>query len=269
MRKWLLMIMVVLLTGCGSPSHEKRDNYLKVGTIAGPETELMEVAKKIAAEKHKLEIDIIEFNDYLLPNQALAEGSIDANLFQHIPYLEKYKQQNQANLVAIARTFIYPMGVYSSKYNSLGGIKRKAIIAIPNDPSNEARALVVLQAAGFIFLKPEHARDGTVKDIAENPNEFEFKEMDAAQLARALEDVDFAVINTNYAMQADLMPDRDALFLEPKESPYANVLVIRDEDRSRPEFAKLIDALHSKEVTDKAKELFKNQAIKAWKSKSQ
>ena len=181
-----------------------------------------------------------------------------------MPYLQKYLQKNPHEITAIAKTFIYPMGIYSRKIHNLGDIARNAVIAIPNDPSNEARALIVLQAAGFIFLKPEHARVGTVKDIAENPNDFQFKEMDAAQLPRALEDVDLAVINTNYAILAELVPDRDALFLENKDSPYANVLVVRIEDQTRPEFDKLIKALHSEEVINKAKELFKNQAVQAW-----
>ena len=263
MKKFLAIIaMAFFITAC---DQKKSANTIKIGTIAGPETELVETAKEVAANQYDLNIEIVQFNDYAMPNEALADGSIDANVFQHKPYLDESIAARGYPLVVIGKTFIYPMAIYSDKVKNLSQLPDKAIIAIPNDPSNEARALLLLQDAKLITLKPNAGVNATVTDIASNPKQLQFKEIDAAQLTRVLNDVDAAVINTNYAMLANLMPKRNGLFVEKSSSPYANLIVVRSKDRNNEQLQNLVKALHSKPVEQRAKTLFKGQAIPAWK----
>lgn len=266
MRFLRVFSFILALSFVLSACHKQRaENELYVGTIAGPETELMEVAKKIAQEKYHLNIVIVQFNDYSLPNQALADGSIDANMFQHQPYLDAAVKAKHFPIVSIAKMFIYPVGVYSSKWKSINQIPDKAIVAIPNDPSNETRALILLQQGGLITLKSNPNETLSPLDIEKNPKHLQFKELDAAQLPRVLPDVDLAVINTNFALLAGLNPKDNALLKESASSPYANVVVVRADKKNAPKFQQLLEALHSPEVLEKAKQLFKNQAIPAWK----
>jgi D-methionine transport system substrate-binding protein len=258
----LSMLLVGLITaGCQSKSKE---NEIKVGTIAGPETRLMEVAKDVAENKYGLKIDIITFSDYLMPNTALNDGNIDANMTQHQPYLDETIKNRHYDLVAIGKTFIYPMGIYSQKLKSISEIPTGGAIAIPNDPSNEARALLLLSKAKLIKLNPNAGINASVIDITDNPKHLKIEELDAAQLTRALPDVDLAVINTNYAVPAGLLPTKDALFMEDKNSPYANIVVVRKDNENDPKFEKLMEALHSPEVIAEAEKLFHNAAIPAW-----
>ena len=256
----LLILGLFFLTAC----QQQSTNVLKVGTITGPETLLMDVAKIVAKNKYGLEIDVVEFSDYSIPNTVLADGSINANMFQHLPYLNAANKAHGFKLVSIAKTFVYPMGIYSTKIKSLKAIHTGANVAIPNDPSNEARALLLLEKAGLISLKEGAGINATPMDLASNPHKLKFKELDAAQLPRVLQDVELAVINTNFAVPAGLTPSDDALFLEDKDSQYANMVVVRKADKNDPRFAQLIDALHSDEVLQKAKELFHGEAIVAW-----
>lgn len=257
-----IIVMAFLLAAC---NQQQSKNTIKVGTIAGPETQLMEAAKEVAVKKYDLNIEIVQFNDYAMPNEALADGSIDANVFQHKPYLDQSIAARGYPLVSIGKTFIYPMAIYSNKFKKLSQLPDEATIAIPNDPSNEARALLLLQDAKLITLKANAGASATVTDIASNPNAFTFKEIDAAQLTRVLNDVDAAVINTNYAMLANLMPKRNGLFVEPASSPYANLIVVRSKDRNNEQLQELVKALHSQMVQQRAEILFKGQAIPAWK----
>lgn len=252
---------IFLVAGCGK---HRSKNEIYVGTIAGPETELMEVAKQVAEEKYGLKVIIVEFNDYSLPNQALVDGSIDANMFQHQPYLDAAVKAKNFPLTTIGKMFIYPMGVYSSKWKDINHLPNNAIVAIPNDPSNETRALLLLQQGGLIKIKPHNSEIVALTDIAKNPKHLQFKELDAAQLPRILPDVDIAVINTNYALLAGLSPSENSLLKEAASSPYANVVVVRTADKDAAKFQDLLNALHSEKVLDKAKTLFKNQAIQAW-----
>lgn len=256
-----LISFILVLTACDNKNNQK--NTLKVGTIAGPETSLVIAAKEVA-EKNGVNIQVIEFSDYNIPNTALNDGSIDANIFQHDPFLQSAIKAHGYTLVAIGKTFIYPMGIYSKKIKSLSELPDKAIVTIPNDPSNEARALLLLQKANLIKLKNENDINATPQDILENPKQLQIKELDAAQLPRTLADVDIAVINTTFAIPADLLPKRDAIFIEDQSSPYANLIVVREKDQNKPELKKLTEALHSQAVMDKAKELFSDQAIPAW-----
>lgn len=262
-RKIICAITITLAAvSCGKK--QRAPNEVIVGTIAGPETTLMEVAKDVAKEKYNIDLKIVQFNDYVLPNTALADGSIDANMFQHMPYLQATMKAKGYNLTSIGKTFIYPMGIYSKKIKSLRELKDGSSVAIPNDPSNEARALLLLQNAGLITLKKSADVTATVNDIATNPKKLQFKEMDAAQLPRVLDDVTLAAINTNYAVIANLLPTRDAIFMEKSDSPYANIVVIRAEDKSKENLQHLVAALQSNKVLAKSKELFQGQAIAAW-----
>lgn len=258
MRIFSVLVLLISLVACNKPS----PNTLTIGTIAGPETDLVEVAKDVAQKQYGLTIKIVEFNDYNLPNEALRDGSLDANVYQHLPYLKAAMKAHGYDLEAIGKTFVYPTGIYSSKIKSLAQLPEHATIAIPNDPSNEARALLLLQKAGLIELKDENSV--SIADIANNPKHLVIKELDAAQLPRILADVDAAVINTTFAIPAGLSPTRDAIFVEGKDSPYANLIVIRRNSNKKPQLEEFVKAMNSPEVTNKAKEIFGDSAIPAW-----
>jgi D-methionine transport system substrate-binding protein len=243
---------------CSKPS----PNTLVIGTISGPETELIETAKKVAETHYGLTIKIVEFNDYNLPNEALQDGSLDANVYQHLPYLKAAVLSQHYNLEAIGRSFVYPMGIYSKKYKSLQDLPEKSLIAVPNDPSNELRAFVLLEQAGLVTVNK--TTNTGAPELASNPKKFQFKEMDAAQLPRVLPDVAAAVINTTFALPAGLNPAKNALFTEEKDSPYANVIVINKDSSKRPQLELFVKALNSNDVRQKAKNLFGDAAIPAW-----
>tara|TARA_R110002110_G_scaffold404606_1_gene623115 strand:+ start:137695 stop:138504 length:810 start_codon:yes stop_codon:yes gene_type:complete len=255
-------LFLLFLLGCQQKVRE--DNEIFIGTISGPETELMEVAKQVAKQKFDLDITIFEFEDYAMPNIALSEGSIDANMFQHQPYLDVINAQRNLDLVSIGKMFIYPMAIYSTKHKTLADLPQKAIIGIPNDPSNEARALLLLQKAELLRLTQSDPLSVTPDKIKANPKQLKFKELMAAQLPRVLEDIDAACINTNYALAAGLSPTKDGLYYEGQDSPYVNIVVTRQADKDHEKFQQLMDALHSKEVIDKAQELFGQEVIRGW-----
>lgn len=258
MRLFLSILLALPLFACQKPS----PNTLRVGTIAGPETELVETAQEVAKKKYGLDIKIIPFNDYNLPNTALQDGSLDANVYQHLPYLEASIQAHHYDLEAIGRTFVYPVGIYSQKIKSLNDLPPHALIALPNDPSNEMRALELLEKAKLITLKDQ--KHNGLQDIASNPFGLRFKEMDAAQLPRVLNDVDAAVINTTFAIPAGLNPAHDAIFMESKDSPYANIVVIRKDSPKKAQLLLFVKALNSDEVKAKASALFGDAALPAW-----
>ena len=264
-RMWKKLLLTLssflILTACNS--HDDK-NTLKIGTISGPETELLEVAKQVAQDKYHLTLKVIEFTDYTQPNTALNDGSIDANMFQHQPYLDQQIKDRHYAQIAIGKTFIYPMGIYSRKIKTLAEVPMQALFAIPNDPSNEGRALLLLQKAGLIQLKSSAGLYATPNDIQSNPKQIKFTELDAAQLARSLPDVTAAVINTNYAVPAGLSPTKDAIFHEGKDSPYANIIVIRADEQNDPRMKQLVAVLQSAEVAEAAKKIFNDQAIPAW-----
>lgn len=259
MRLLALLTLLTALTACKDHSDP---NTLTVGTIAGPETELVQVAANIAHQQYGLNVKIIEFNDYNLPNAALQDGSLDANVYQHLPYLQSSMKAHGFELEAIGKTFIYPTGIYSKKVKSIKELPNQATIAIPNDPSNESRALLLLDKAGLITLKT--TENVSLKDITQNPKQLIFKELDAAQLPRVLDDVDAAVINTTFAIPAGLTPSHDAIFIEDKDSPYANVIVIHRDSKKKNQLMQLVNALNSEPVKQKATELFGEGAFAAW-----
>lgn len=240
------------------------DNHsLKVGTVAGPETDLMEVAARIAEEEYGLDIEIVEFTDYVTPNAALADGSLDANAFQHEPYLQSMIDDRGYELAIAGRTFVYPIGAYSEQYSDIANLPDGAQIALPNDPSNEGRALILMHNEGLITLEDPSFLEATPLDIAENPRDFRFREIEAAQLPRVLPDVDMAFINNTFAQPAGLTLD-DALIKEGPESPYVNLIAVRAGDEEREDIRQLVDAYQREEVIDKAEELFKGAAVPGW-----
>ncbi len=225
----------------------KKKITIKVGATPVPHAEILNVVKPILKKKGII-LNIVEFTDYVQPNLKLAEKELDANFFQHIPYLEDFSKEHRLNLTYIAKVHIEPMGIYSQKVKKLNQLKQGATIAIPNDATNGGRALLLLQSAGLIKLKPNVGIKAKVSDIIKNPKKIKIIELEAATLPRVLPDVDAAVINTNYALEAKLVPTKDALFIETANSPYVNVLAVRKGDESRPELKELAKALNSPEV---------------------
>jgi D-methionine transport system substrate-binding protein len=262
--KLSLFAIFLLLTLTACREEAPKDSTLKIGTISGPETDLMETAKMVAKQQHNLDIFVVPFGNYAIPNAALSDGTIDANIFQHQPYLQASIKAKHYDLTAIAKTFLYPMGLYSLSIDSLKDLPNKATVAIPNDPTNEARALLLLQKAGFIELRKNAGIMAKLSDIIDNPKQLKIIELNAAQLPRALQDVSLAAMNTTYTAAVGLTPSKDALFLEGKDSPYTNLIVIRTKDKDDPRLQQLIAAVHSPEVVEKAKQLFKGDAIPAW-----
>jgi len=265
MLKKIIFSLVTLLAvfSLASCKQKQAPNTIKVGTIAGPETQLMQVAKKVALKRYGLHIKIIVFSDYNIPNAALNDGSIDANAFQHIPFLKSQIKDHGYKIVSIGKTFLYPMGLYSKKIKSLMDLKNNSQVAIPNDPSNEARALLLLQKANLIKLKPGATINATPINIADNPKNLSFIELDAAELPRALNDVAIAAVNTNFAAPAGLTPS-EALFREGLDSQYTNIIAVRADNKNNPKLLELVKAYQSQPVINEAKKLFGSGAIPAW-----
>lgn len=260
----ILFSLTALLAGCGgAPKSAGADKPLKVGVTAGPHAEIMDIVKKVA-EKDGLKIQVVEFNDYVQPNVALNQGDIDINSFQHQPYLDNMVKDRNFAIVSVAKTVIFPMGVYSKKLKNIADLKPGAVIAVPNDPTNGGRALLLLEKLGVIKLKPGAGLKATVADIAENAKNVKIRELDAAQIPRSLDDVDLAAINTNYAMTAGLVPTRDALAIENADSPYANIIAVPAAKKDDPAVQKLIKAYHSPEVKQFVQEHFKGSVVAAW-----
>ena len=254
-----------LLAGCGGASKPAADanKPFRVGVTAGPHAEIMEEVKKVAA-KDGLNIQIVEFNDYIQPNIALNQGELEANSYQHQPFLDNQIQERKYALTSVAKTVIFPMAAYSKKVKSAAELKEGAIVAIPNDPTNAGRALLLLEKQGLLKLKEGAGLKATVADVMGNPKNIQLRELEAAQVPRSMEDVDLAVINTNYALVAGLVPTKDSLFIEDGNSPYANVIAVRSQDKENPAVQKLLKAYQSEEVKKFVAEHFKGSALAAW-----
>lgn len=223
------------------------ETRLSVAATAVPHAEILEHIKPALA-KDGVVLDIKVFTDYIQPNVQVAEKKIDLNFFQHQPYLDEFNKNKGTNLVSVTPVHVEPYGAYSKKVSKVADLKNGAIIAIPNDPSNGGRALVLLEQNGLIKLKDARNILSSVKDIVENKKGFKIKELEAATLPRVLDQVDLALINTNYAIEAKLVPTRDALFIEDSKSPYANLLVARPDNKDSEAVKKLVAALHSADV---------------------
>lgn len=236
---------------------------IKVGVSPGEHAEIMEEVARVA-EPMGLEIDVIEFSDYVVPNQALADGDIQANSFQHVPYLEAQMKDRGFALTVVGNTITTPMGVYSDKVSDIAALEEGATFGIPNDPTNGGRALLVLQELGLIKVDPAAGLTPTVLDITENPKDLSFKELDAAQLPRSLADLTAALINTNYAIASGLNPKEDSIAMESAENPYVNVIVVREGDEEAPWVETLLKAYHSDEVKAFIDESYQGTVITSW-----
>ena len=267
-----LAFSALALAGCGSQqsassgasSAASGAKTLKVGATAVPHAEILEAAKPLL-EKEGITLEIVEFNDYVQPNLALNDKELDANFFQHEPYLKNFMDvHKEVKLKNAAGIHIEPMGVYSRKIKKLDELKDGATIAIPNDPTNGGRSLLLLEKAGIIKLKEGVGEKATVGDIAENKKNIKFQEVEAAQVPRTLDDVDAAVINSNFAMQVNLDPTKDAMFIEDSTSPYVNIIAVREGDENRPEIQALIKVLHSDEIKQFITEKYKGAVVPAF-----
>lgn len=258
----LALVLVLVLTSCAqkeAPSDPKSPQVLKVGATVTPHGEVLEYAKKQLSEKG-IELEIVEFNEYTLINPAVDSGELDANYFQHISYLNDFNEKNNTTLVSAGKIHYEPYGLYGGKLSSLDDLKDGSSVAVPNDATNEARALLLLEQAGLITLKEGAGILATIHDIVENPNNLEIVELAAEQIPRALQDVDFAVINGNYAIAAGLNVAEDSLVIEAADGEagevYANVVAVK-EDRANDEAIKiLVDVLQSNEVANWIKEQY-------------
>lgn len=263
-----LVSLAVVAAGCGG-GDKKADNgadkkvTLKVGATAVPHAEILNQIKGTLA-KEGVDLQIIEFSDYVKPNLALNDKELDANFFQHEPYLDTFVSERKMNLVSAGKVHIEPMGIYSKKIKSLNDIPEGAKIAIPNDPSNGGRALALLQSAKLLKLKDGVGVKATVGDIVGNDKKLKIVEIEAALLPRSMDDTDLSVINSNFAMEAKLNPVKDSLFTEPKESPYANIVAVRKGDENRPEIQKLMNALRSPEVKKFIEDKYKGAVVAAF-----
>jgi YaeC family lipoprotein len=217
---------------------------LRIGVNPIPHGEILQEVMPLL-EKEGVHVQIIYFSDYIQPNLALASGEIDANLFQHVPFMDRFNRDHGTHIVAVAKIHIEPLGLYPGRTKTLSALPDGAIIAIPNDPVNSGRGLLLLQSAGLIQLRTGTKTSTTLEDVSQNPRHLRISELEAAQLPRSLRDVDAAVINTNYALAAKLNPLKDAIFLENSSSPYANVLSTLPGKANDPRIHALITALQS------------------------
>lgn len=236
---------------------------LVVAATQVPHAEILDFVKPTLA-KEGVDLEVKVFSDYVQPNVQLVDKQVDLNFFQHQPYLDTFNQDRKAHLVAIAKVHVEPFGAYSKKIKKVSELKNGATVAIPNDPTNGGRALLLLQKQGLIKLKNPTDIRVTPRDVVENPHKLKFQELEAAMLPRSLDDVDLALINTNYALEAGLVPTKDALFIEGSDSPYANVLVARPDDKDKPAVQKLVKALHTPEVKQFILEKYKGAVVPAF-----
>lgn len=255
----LTICALFVLAGCSS----QPKNELRIAATAIPHVQMLEFVKP-DLKAQGINMVIMVTNDYNMPNRSLADHEIDANFFQHIPFLEEQIKQFHYPIESLAKIEIEPMGIYSKKIRSLTDLKDSATIAIPNDPTNEARALFLLQKQGLIQLDNSSNQQATILNITSNPKHIKFIEVDAAMLPRSLEDVDAAAINTNYALEAKLSPIRDALALEGKDSPYVNVIAIRIREENRPDIQALKTIMTSDKMREFIDEKYKGAVLPAF-----
>lgn len=252
-------VLAFSVVGCGANEDVSKDTKkLIVGATAVPHAEILEHIKPILKEKG-YELEIKTFDDYSLLNPAVDDGSLDANFFQHIPFLEQGIKGQGLELDYTVKVHIEPMGLYSKEVSDIKEIKDGAEIAVPNDPSNEARALKLLEVNGLIELNDNE--NATVKDIVKNPKNLKVTEVQAEQLPRVLEDVDAAVINTNWALQAELNPTKDAIAIEDGNSPYANILAVKKKNKDLEKIKVLSEVLTSEEVKEFIEENYEGSII--------
>ncbi len=260
------MVFGLLLSSCTGSSPKKDPNHIKVGITSGPEREIAETARKVAKEKYNLDVELVTFNDYVMPNEGLNNGDIDANAFQHVPYLDEQSRQRGYKLAVVGNTFLYPIVAYSKKIKNVSELQKRSTVVIPNDPTNGGRSLLLLESAGLITLKENVGLSPKVTDIVANPKQLRILEIEAPQLPRVLDDkeVVVAVINNNFAAQAGLKAEEYGILTENRDSPYVNVIVAREDNKGVGKVKNFVKAYQSDEVLQTAKEIFHDGAIKGW-----
>jgi len=240
-------------------------NHVKIGVMAGDEGDVWKVAAKVAKERDGFEIELVYFSDYTIPNEALSAGDIDANAFQHQPYLDEQISQRGYDLTIAGYSALFPIGIYSHKIKSLDELADGASVGVPNDPSNEGRALRVLAQHGLITLDDPDNILVTLVNVKENPKKLDIREMDAGMVGRAIDDLDIAVVNTNWAVTVGLSGEKDGIAWErPENNPYNNIIVVRSQDKDAPWVAKLIAAYQSEEVRAELKRIFGVNVATSW-----
>jgi D-methionine transport system substrate-binding protein len=248
----LLWVIVIILTvaGCGKSSavNSKETDPLKIGVTSGPFEEIANELKKVAKSKG-IEIEVVAFNDYIMPNQALSQGDIDLNVYQTIQFLDQYNKDRKTDIVEIAKTYTSSQGIYSEKYKDIKDIPDNATVGIPNDPINLWRGLLIYESAGLIKLKENVTTKATVRDIEENPKNLKFKELEAGMLAPTLKNLDASIIPSNYALQSGYTPKEDALFLEDNEI-FAIYAAVNPKDKDNKRIRELVELYGSKEIID-------------------
>ncbi len=252
----------LVLSGCGEKAAD--NSKIKVGVMAGAEAQVAEVAAKVAKEQYGLDVELVTFTDYVTPNAALDDGSIDINAFQHKPYLDQQVADRGYKLTIAGNTFVYPIAGYSKQIKSVDEIQEGARIAVPNDPTNLGRSLLLLEQQGLIELRKGAGLLATVRDITANPKNISIVELDAAQLPRSLDDVELSIINTTYASSINLTPQKDGVFVEDKESPYVNLIVSREENLNAENVQNFVKSYQTEEVYAAASEIFQGGVVKGW-----
>jgi D-methionine transport system substrate-binding protein len=272
----LSLTLMLSLAACGSKDNSSasapnasgdagatKEVTIKVGASSTPHAEILKFVQP-ALKKEGVNLEIVEFNDYVQPNVQVFEKQLDANYFQHQPYLDQFNKDKNENLVKVVGVHIEPFGAYSRKIKKIDELKDGAQVAIPNDPSNAGRALALMEKNGLIKLKDGVGIKGTVQDIVENKKNLQIKELDPAILPRTLDELDLALINTNYALQANLNPAKDALFIEDKDSPYVNILAARPDNKDSDAIQKLAKALTTPEVKKFIEDKYKGAIFAAF-----
>lgn len=259
----LTALLVVGLTGCGGETEVNSEQVLKVGVTGGPHEQ---IAKKVQelAKTQELSIELVVFNEYIQPNVQLFEKELDANIYQHEPYLIKFNKDRDMNLIKVAPAVNFPMGIYSDKINSPNELKDGDKVAIPNDATNQARALMLLESAGIIKLEDGIGAKARVKDIVENSKSIEIIELEAPMLIRALPDLGAAAINTNFIIEAGMNPVEDSIFIEDKNSPWVNFVVTRPELKDDERIEKLVEIYHTQEIKSFIEDTFNGAVVPAF-----
>ena len=260
-------VLSVGLVACGAKKDSKEasgadDKTITVGATANPHAEILNNVVKPLLEKEGYTLNVKVFNDYILPNTALNDKSLDANFFQHVPYLEEFNKKNNTDLDYTVKVHLEPMGVYSKKVKSLSEVADKALVGVPNDPTNESRALKILAKEGLIKVADKELL--TKNDITENTKNIEIKEIAAEQLPASLPDLDIAVINSNYALEAKLNPTKDSIALESTDSPYANIIAVRKDTKDSEKIKALDKAVNSPEVKKYIEDTYKGAIVPAF-----
>ena len=259
-------LLAISLTACGassSNSNSSEKKEIKIGATAGPHAQVAEAVAK-EAQKQGINLKVVEFSDYVTPDKALADGDIQLNAYQHVPFMENFNKQNGSDLVAIGKTILMPMGLYSNSVHSAQDVPNGAIVAIPNDPTNGGRGLALLAKAGLITLKDGVGFKATVADITSNPKNLQIQELEAAQLPRSLDDVAVAAIPMNYVQSAGLNVEKQGFFLEPKDEPLAvMILAVRSQDKNNETYKKIADIYKSEAIKQFIDETFKGSITSA------